>query len=366
MKCVYFKKCGGCSLQNMDYNKQLESKKTILRQITGINDIKVYSGKEFNYRNRLDLIFHENGIGFRKRKTWNEIVDIKECIIAEKRLNVLIDEIRKEFVGVDAFDINTKKGTYKFVVVRTPSNDSSISFVLNSESKKINDAIDKIKQFAKKSSANNIIVSLLEPERDTTISDNFQVIKGNDFLKENIMNNEFVFSVQGFFQNNTEMAKKMHKYCHELIKKYNLKNACLLDLYGGVGTFGIINSKYFKNVIIAESVKPAIDCAKKNIDKNNVNNVVAENLDAKYIRKLSLKNPLIVLTDPPRGGMHPRTIMELNKIKPDLIIYVSCNPQQLEKELGMLRNHTIKSVALFDLFPQTEHCETIVELILKK
>lgn len=364
-KCKYFNKCGGCLLQNKEYKEQLELKKSVLTEITGFKKIPVFFGKPFNYRNRLDLIFHKGGLGFRARKKWHEIVDIESCEIGEKRINELITEIKKEFKNIDAFDLIEKKGTYKFVVIRTPKNDSLISFVLNSKSKNLEKAINKIISFSKKCSAKNVLIALVEPERDTTISDNIKIIKGSNLLNENLMDHNFIFSGQGFFQNNTEMAEKMHEYCNQLIKKYNTKNTCLLDLYGGVGTFGIINSNLFNKVIIAENVKNAIDCAKINIKNNHVKNADAKVLDAKHIKMLNLKAPLFVITDPPRGGMHPKTIIYLNKIKPKVIIYISCNIKQFEKELNMLRNYKIKSVALFDLFPQTEHSESVIELVLK-
>ena len=159
------------------------------------------------------------------------------------------------------------------------------------------------------------------------------------------------------------MAEKMLEYVHALLGKHDTKQAALLDLYGGVGTFGIILADLFQSVTTVESVPSCVKAAEKNIAENKVPNVKATLLDAMQLKKLTLQKPLFVVTDPPRSGMHPKTIQQLNVLQPEVIIYVSCNIQQLAKDLPKFKNYQIKSAALFDLFPQTPHVEAIVELV---
>ena len=139
-----------------------------------------------------------------------------------------------------------------------------------------------------------------------------------------------------------------------------------MDLYCGVGTFGLVNHKLFKNVVMIEGDKNCIDAAQLNIKENKSGNAEATLLDAMNLKKIELPEKLIVITDPPRSGMHPKTIEQLRRLKPELIIYISCNIQQLGKDLEKFKEYTLKSTAMFDLFPQTPHVEAIVELILKK
>jgi tRNA/tmRNA/rRNA uracil-C5-methylase (TrmA/RlmC/RlmD family) len=238
---------------------------------------------------------------------------------------------------------------------------------LNEDSNKTADAIEKIKSFAKISSASSILVTYVPKDTDSSISEEFFVVKGSDMINEYYLNKSFEYSVQGFFQNNTAMAEKMHQYVNELIKAHGLektKDLNLLDLYAGVGTFGINNSELFKKVFIVESDKHCIDSANVNIKKNNLKNADATLMDAAGLKKLRLENPLFVITDPPRSGMHPKTIEELRRIKPKNMIYISCNVEQLGKDLKKFSKYTLKSVAMFDLFPQTPHIEAIVELEL--
>ena len=137
------------------------------------------------------------------------------------------------------------------------------------------------------------------------------------------------------------MAEKMHEYVNSLLKSYDTKNAYLLDLYGGVGTFGINNSELFKGTDIVESFAGCKDVAELNIKNNNSKNTKWFGIDAMQLKKLSFDTPLFVINDPPRSGMHQKTIDELNKIAPEVIVYISCNVEQLAKELPKFRNYEI-------------------------
>lgn len=358
--CRYFGECGGCTAQHIDYQIQLENKKKALADAVHFKDIKVFSGKEYYYRNRMDMLFNPIGVGFRKKGQWRNVIDIEKCAISNERLNILIKEIRDFFKKPDYFDLVKHSGTLRYAVIRTPDNDSSISFVLNDKSNRLSEAIEKIKEFAGKTTANNIIVTEVPPETDLSVSDEFFAVKGTDKLKEKYLGKEFLFPAQGFFQVNSEMAEKMQEYCHNLLKAYETKDAYLLDLYSGVGTFGIINAELFKEVTLLESCRQSIEAAKKNIRQKNIK---AVELDARYLKRIEFPKDLFVITDPPRTGMHPKTIEQLNRLNPKVIIYISCNVSQLGKDVKKFKDYKIKSAALFDLFPQTPHSEAVVELI---
>ncbi|HIH14936.1 MAG TPA: 23S rRNA (uracil(1939)-C(5))-methyltransferase RlmD [Nanoarchaeota archaeon] len=364
--CPYFTQCGGCTAQHIDYDLQVENKKKYLQQITKKEDIQVFSDKKYHYRNRMDLIFHKNGLGLRKKGHWDKIIPIEQCVIAEEKINILMREIQQTFTNCDAFDLRKHSGTFRYAVIRSTPEDSSISFVLNKNSTRIAEAIEQIKHFAQKSTAKNILVTYVAAQTDMSISSDYICIKGKDFLQTSYHKKNFFYPIQGFFQNNHSMAEKMQGYVTDIIKKFKTKDALLLDLYGGVGTFGIMNAEYYKEVLSIESVTESIETAKKNSEENKCSNVSAMLLDAKQISRLQLKKPLFVITDPPRTGMDQKTIAVLNQEQPECIIYISCNPQQLAKDLPKFKDYEIQSVALFDLFPQTPHSEAIIGLTKKK
>jgi len=365
-------------MQHVEYELQLENKKKRLAlalrsfseggQAIGTDQIQVFSGDEWNYRNRMDMLYIPMGLGFREKGRWSQFVNVEQCAISNPKLNALMKEVREYFKGMDYYDLQKQSGTFRYAVIRTPQSDSCISFVLNSNSTHISEAIDKIKAFALKSSVNNVLVTYVPSGTDQSVGEKFDVIKGSDMLKESFLGKEFEYSAQGFFQNNHEMATKLHEYVHGLLRTYGGPNGGpieghLLDLYGGVGTFGIINADLFKSVTIVESFAGCIEAAKKNIERNHVKNAEAIVMDAKQLKMIPLKSPLYVVNDPPRAGMHPKTVEQLIKLAPEYIIYVSCNVAELEKDMKKLeKSFKLKSAALFDLFPQTNHSESVVEL----
>lgn len=363
--CPYFGKCGGCSFQHIEYTAQLEGKKKALERATGFSDVKVNYGNEYHYRNRMDFIFHSFGVGLRKKGKWDSIVDIEKCVIANERINLLLKEVRDFFSKPDYYDSRKNSGTFVYAVIRASGNNSSVLFAISEESSRIKEAVDLVNEFANKTSADNVSVAYILPSSDISSSENFFTVKGDGMLKENLMGREFLYSVRGFFQNNTEMAEKMQEHCHNLLMKYDTKEHSLLDLYGGVGSFGIINSGIFREVFIVESAKESIRCAEENIKMNNIGNSRAVLLDAMQLKKIEFSSKLFVITDPPRSGMHPKTIEQLNKLKPKAIIYVSCNMEQLKKDIPKFKEYRVKSAALFDFFPQTPHSESVVEMVLE-
>ncbi|MDO8655934.1 MAG: 23S rRNA (uracil(1939)-C(5))-methyltransferase RlmD [Nanoarchaeota archaeon] len=364
--CPYFNKCGGCTTQHIDYPLQVEQKRKALAHVIQYDDIKIFSGNEYAYRNRMDFVFHPRGLGLRERGKWYSIVDIQNCAISDAKINQLLQEVQDYFKNPDSFDVRKHTGTFRYAVIRATSvGDSSISFVLNDDSSRLGEAVEKIKQFSIKTTAKNIMIAAVPSHTDVSISEDSSVIKGNEYLQEELMGKRFYFSIQGFFQNNSQMAQKMQEYVHSVLRQYPAtSSAHLLDLYGGVGTFGIINADLFAGITIID-MGPSIDAATKNLQENKIANGIAHNMDAMQLKKLSFPKPLFVITDPPRTGMHSKTIDQLNVLQPEVIIYISCNVAQLEKELPKLKNYSIKSAALFDLFPQTNHSEAVVELVRK-
>jgi tRNA (uracil-5-)-methyltransferase len=361
--CPYFKKCGGCAFQDVDYEIQLENKRGKLSQALRFEEILIFSGSDYGYRQRMDMVFHPGGLGFREKGSWRRIVDVEKCVISNEELNTLIREIREFFHGVDAFNSETHVGTFRFAVMRTPPLSSAVSIVLNKDSAKLSQAQKKVREYADKTIARNVLMTYVAHDSGASISDDYDVVKGSDMLCETYLGKTFRYHLQGFFQNNHNMAEKLHAYCHKLLESYPAKDAHLLDLYGGVGTFGIINAGLFKEVTILENYEPAIQACEGNIKDNELSNVKPILMDAKHLKILKLPEPLYAILDPPRSGMNPRTLKRLNEIKPELIIFISCNVKLLRRELPYLSNYKIKSAALFDLFPHTPHQEAVIELI---
>ena len=359
-KCPYFGKCGGCETQHIEHELQIRNK---LRNVSALlkipeEKIEVFEGNEFNYRNRMDFVFNKYGIGLREKKKWYRIVDVESCAISNEKLNKLLQETRDFFRNIDYFDIDKRVGTFKYAVIRTAI-DTCITFILNEDSGRKSESIEKIREFPRISTADNIIFGYVPAENSDSISNKFEVIKGNELLHENFLGKEFFFHSQGFFQNNPAMAGKMIDYVR---KKLSSEKGHLLDLYGGVGTFGLCMDSVFEKVTIVENAGMSVECARKNIEINNIKNAEAFPIDAKKIDSVDFLNPLHVIADPPRTGMDKVALRRLLDLKAETIIYVSCNPSQFAIELPKFikEDYKVESIALFDLFPQTNHVEIVV------
>lgn len=367
-KCKFFGKCGGCTNQHIEYDIQLDNKKKNLMSFTNFSydDIEVVSGDDFNYRNRMDFVFSPSGIGFRRRGIWHSVVDIDECVISNEKLNSLLKEVRDFFMPYkdDFFNLKSHVGLFKYAIIRTPSLASTISIVLNDDSPDKSRGKELVEEFSKISSADNVLIGYNDKKCDVSTTSNYEVLKGGDFLSETILGKTLSFHSQSFFQNNTEMARELVRVVRDILIKQG-DNHYLLDLYGGVGTFGICLSDLFREVIVVECVESAIVAVKKNAGLNNVNNVKGFVLDAKQINRLDFKRPLKVIVDPPRSGMTPKAIERVRALGAESIVYVSCNARQLQRELSKFKEYDVKSVTLVDLFPQTNHFEAVVELVKK-
>lgn len=358
--CPYFGQCAGCDLQNLEYEEQLSRKKAELSRLTGTEpqSISLHFGPELGYRNRMEFLFLPDGIGLRRKGAPGQIVKIEECKICLPRINQLLKELNTSFTR--------NSDTFRYAVIRATSTSDCISFVLRENSAHLKEAIDKIKAFSSTSSAKNILITYTSPEQDEQTSGEFFVVKGKDTLEQELLSKSFGFSAQGFFQNNTAVAEKLQRYVHSLLNGYDTKNSILLDLYAGVGTFGIINSALFREVLIVESFDGCTKSAEENLALNNVKNAKIFTLEAHSIGRLKVNGDCYVITDPPRSGMSEKAIEQIKHLKPKAIIYISCNPAQLAKDLKKFRQYELKTLALFDMFPQTRHIEAVAELKLEE
>lgn len=373
-RCEYFGTCGGCSTQHVPYEVMLKNKQQLVFNLLKKSRVELATipeiehADEYHYRNRMDFLVTKHGLAQRQKSNPTSYVPITHCPISNASINKLVSEVNEWLSNqpdLEAYDFKTKRGTVKFCLIRAPdfSNQTTLSFVLDSQSQKKQEHIDMITSFATHTSSDNVVIAISIGDDQSTSTECFAV-KGSLYLSENMNDNVFTFHSQGFFQNNSVMAKKMLDSTKQILQKYPTRDAFLGDIYGGVGVFGITNADLFSQVLIIESYCPSIDSAQKNIADNAVLNARALCADASILSKEVPNNkPLFLILDPPRSGMSEKAIKQVMDLEPQAIVYISCNPQALAKEMKRFtKKYTIESIKVFDLFPQTNHIETIVEL----
>lgn len=365
-RCPYFGTCGGCAQQNVAYNTQVEQKKqrvTNYFRARGITlpEVSTHSDNAYNYRNRMDFVFTKEGLGLREKGDWKKLLHVAQCPISNAKLNQLLNEVNEWFTAVkpDVFDVKATTGTFRYAVIRAPEHttDSAITFVLNRDSPVLEAQKRLVLEFAKTTSAKNVLIGTVISKTDMSISDDATVVKGNSHVTEKLLGKTMTYHSQAFFQNNTKMAEQMIEHARKEIGR----GKTLIDLYGGAGTFGVSLADLFEKTIIIDNVAGNIEQAKKNIVHNKAN-AEARCADANVLSEYS--GEITLLVDPPRVGLHPKVLAAIKQLRPKTLVYISCNPEQLAKEATLL-GYDVKTLGVFDLFPQTEHVEAIATLTPK-
>jgi tRNA (guanine6-N2)-methyltransferase len=378
--CPYYTRCGGCSAQEYPYAEQLTQKRDRLAGILGVNseDIPVYSGPEFGYRNRIDVAFRPGGTGFREKGRWDSVVDIEHCKIAEPAVNRLLGEIRREFGGLDPFDPETHNGTFRYAVIRSSLLERSVTFILNKDSPAKHRGYERIRAWSGSTTADHVLVGEVEAETDRSVCDDYTIVKGSDHIQEILCGHRIRYHTQGFFQGNRGAAEILIERARKNLSDTiaTIRGTAsppegyhpeLLDLYGGVGVFGVSLSDMFGAVTVIENHSGSISCALENMQAAGVNRARGYVRDAADLNGIpfsaSPSTPVYVVTDPPRTGMHPAAIRRVCRLAPQVILYISCNPDRLAEDIPRFREYTPERIELVDLFPQTPHMEALVLLV---
>lgn len=326
-KCPYYDECGGCNISNLNYDMQLEFKKNKVINIfkrylnLDINPEIIGSDKEYGYRNKITYNKEDNHLGLVDID--NKIIEIDKCLLVSNEVNELYDKIIKEDLS-----------KVKKIIIRECDNGYilSIDGMINFHNFKENFLSIYL---------NNILVYKKE----------------EGYIK--IGNIKYRVSDKSFFQINTNSIEKLYN----LIVKYGnfTQNDKVIDLYCGVGSISLYISKYVKNVLGIEIIPEAIEDAKINAKINNINNAnficgdVAELIDENISGD-------ILIVDPPRRGLDDYTTKVLNNSKIKKIIYVSCDPMTLVRDIKNLDKYEFKDITTVDMFPQTHHVENVVLL----
>lgn len=329
--CKYSNICGGCHLIDMDYSSQLEFKKEKIKELfkknLGVDIIldDVIIGNKSNYRNKINLHVDGEKVGFYALES-HDLVEIDECYITKKEINDLLPKVKDlaKNNNIDEVMIRYHNG-----LILSIKGNVSKDFLL----KNFNDC--------------------------SLIYLNNKKIKGNEVI-ENILDKRFRVSPKSFFQVNTEVCSKMFLKVRSYIKNKSFNKA--LDLYCGTGVIGILISDLVNEVVGIEVISDAIEDANYNKRINDINNI-SFICDKVENRIDSFKDIDLVIVDPPRSGLDKKSITNIMTIAPKEIIYISCDPTTLTRDLKELRGkYDISNVSIADMFPNTYHVESVILL----
>ena len=328
-KCPYSNECGGCDLNHLSYTKENEYKNNKINDLAKkylVDDIElkdIVSSNEYEYRNKIVLHGNNKEIGLYKKLS-NEIVSIDKCLLVNKRINEIMRLLRKYSI--------------EEVTIKTSNDLSKVLLDIKGSITNINE---------------------LKTQVDVLIINNKLLTKENSIMNS-IGNKKYYVSSNSFFQVNRFLTKSLYDEVLNIVKK--VKPSQVLDLYCGTGTIGIYISDYCDRIIGVDYNKSNIKDAKKNKELNNCNNIEFMCNKVEMIID-KFKNIDLVIVDPPRGGLDAHTRDVIKRIASRTIIYVSCDPITLMRDLQDLKDkYKVNYIKPFNMFPRTYHCESIVVL----
>lgn len=389
--CPYSGYCGGCKWQFLDYERQLFYKRShvvdSLAHIGGIEDVLVHktlaSEKIFGYRNKMEfscadrrwLLPHELGqadvdrhfaLGLHVPGTFHKVLDIDACLLMPDTGNRILNTVRDYMKASDApvYGLRSHKGFWRYLVLRH-------SAAYNQWMVNIVTTVDQpatVKPLAENLMARypeiaSVVNNVTARKAGIAVGEFERHLAGTGTIKDRIGDFEFEISANSFFQTNSNGAACLY----ETVRKFARLNGdeTVYDLYSGAGTIAIYLAAEAKEVTGMELVASALSDAENNCRRNSIKNCRFIAGDIKEMLSHLDQSPDLMIIDPPRTGMHAKVVKQILNIKPPRIVYVSCNPATMARDLGLMKEtYRVEEVQPVDMFPHTYHIEAVAKMAL--
>ena len=393
--CSHFGVCGGCQWQHMEYKQQLyykqQSVAETLKRLGKVEAEEVIpiagATQIYNYRNKLEFTFsnkawvpreelgneamrNQPALGFHIPGLFDKVLDVKKCHLQSEPSNYIRLAVRDYAIAnqLEFFDLRQQTGFLRNLIIRSTSVGELMVVLSVAQPRQV--IIDGIMNMLKKTfpEITSLNYTVNTKRNDTLYDQDIICFSGKDHIVEELEGLKFRISPKSFFQTNSQQALNLYTIARQFA---GLKSTDLVyDLYTGTGSIALFVSKYCKKVVGIESVPDAISDARKNADMNQISNCeffVGDMKDALSPDFVKINGmPDVVITDPPRVGMHEEVVNNLLTMQSGKIVYVSCNPATQARDLQLLseKYRIVKSQAV-DMFPHTSHLENVVLLTLK-
>ena len=381
--CTTYKRCGGCDLRHIKYEETLKMKQNAVQSLVSKTlktkiEVQNTLGMEnpYNYRNKAQYPVGMNKegqpvIGVFANRT-HEIIPIKECLIQNKKSQELAKFILNFIIEnkISIYDEKTLKGLIRHIVTKIGIRTNEIMCIIVINGKTIPKEKELVSKITEKFPEVKTIVKNINMKNTNVIMGKENInLYGDGYIKDKLGEYTFKISSHSFYQVNPIQAEKLYNLAVESAKIS--KNDTVFDLYCGIGTISLFIAKYAKKVIGIEIVEEAVADAKENAKINGVENAefIAGDVEVILDKLINADGiiPDIIMVDPPRKGLDNKSIENILKIAPKKVIYISCNPATLVRDLSKLEEkYEIDMIKPVDLFPFSKHCEVLTTLELKK
>ena len=380
--CPIYKECGGCQLQHLSYEGQLVAKQKqvqeVLTRIGKLQNIKVHSvlgmDNPWRYRNKaqVPVADREGGLvaGFYQQRS-HEIIDMEACLIQQEKNDLVVQTVKTicEKFGIQAYDEKNNKGTLRHIMARYGLVSGEIMVVLVTRTRELPQKNKIILEITENLPGVKSIVQNINSKQTNVIFGNeTNVLWGEEYIYDNIGDIKFAISARSFYQVNPEQTKVLYDKALEYAGLTGEET--VIDAYCGIGTISLFLAQKAKKVYGVEIVPEAIEDAKRNAALNHIDNSEFAVGEAEVVIPAWYKDGVradVIVVDPPRKGCDEALLQTILKMKPKKVIYVSCNPATLARDLRILEDGGYKTAEVqpVDMFPHTVHCEAVAKLIIK-
>uniref|UniRef100_A0A7V2B2L3 23S rRNA (Uracil(1939)-C(5))-methyltransferase RlmD n=1 Tax=Rhodothermus marinus TaxID=29549 RepID=A0A7V2B2L3_RHOMR len=393
-RCRYFGTCGGCKWQHVHYEAQLEAKRQRVYEALvhhgGFDGVAVRptlpSPRIYGYRNKMEFSFSTErwltpeeiasqqpldrhfAVGLHVPNNFYKVIDLEECHLPEPITVRLLNALRTFFKEQhwEPWDIRRHTGYLRHLVVRTGTRTGEVMVNLIT-SRYDTVRMAELKAFVQQRfpEVTTLVNTINTSPAQVAYGEATHILFGPGVIHDKIGPFQFEIAPEAFFQTNTEQAERLYEVTRELaeVKPEDL----VYDLYCGTGTISIFIAPHVRHVVGVELVASAVENARANAAANHIPNCtfvagdLLQVLTPEFVRMHG--RPDVIIVDPPRGGMHPQVVRRIAQLRPERLVYVSCNPQTQARDLKLLREHyRIEAVQPVDLFPHTDHVECVVAL----
>jgi len=378
--CDVFYKCGGCQIQHMSYNLQLSMKqqqvKNVMRKVAHLEHVPVHPtiGMEdpWRYRNKVAIPVSEKDgeliTGFYQMRSHNIIEDMDTCVVQEDLNDRMVEAVRRiaSRLGIEAYDEKSHSGVLRHIMVRTGRETKETMIVLITRTKEL----PRVKEFIREltetyPNVKSIIQNINPAKTNVILGDRTKVLWGQEYIYDSIGSIRFAISAKSFYQVNPTQTKRLYDKALEYAAID--ESDIVIDAYCGIGTISLFIAQKAKKVYGVEVVPEAIEDARVNAKLNGMTNVEFEVGTAEEVMprwKEDGLRPDVIVVDPPRKGCDEGLLNAMLEMGPKRIVYVSCNPSTLARDLRILEDggYETKEVQPVDMFPQSMHIESVTWL----
>jgi 23S rRNA (uracil1939-C5)-methyltransferase len=383
--CPYFGRCGGCRLQHVDYAAQLAFKSKqvadALERLGGLTAVELRpilgATEIYGYRNKMEFTVaparaSRGGliVGLHEADRYDSVLDVERCLLQSDRMNALLDEARRFFAerALTAYEQEAGEGLLRFLMLREGKQTGEMMANVVTSAPAVSELAPLASRLAARVPQTSSVVMNVNPKKaSVAVGVEEHLLGGRDHIRESIGGLTFQVSANSFFQTNTAQAERLFAL---VLESTGLAGAeTVIDLYSGTGAISLLLARRCRWVYGVELTQAAVDDAARNAEANGIANCTFLAGEVRFVLPSLIAKGVtaeVIVADPPRAGFHPKALHALLTLRPSRVVYVSCNPSTLARDLGELvrGGYRLEWVQPVDMFPHTPHIEAVARLEL--